>query len=207
MDNLKNYRKVISYLPGEFLPVFEKIPFHTASEINEVRLRTNRPVCVTVKGKSFFVTSGGGLAEHSSLGIRCTRDHISESFRAVCDYSVHSYEKEISRGYITLEGGNRVGICGTAVGDGERIDTIKYISGLNFRIAGQVYGCADEICHRLFSSGTVGVIVAGVPLSGKTTVLRDMCRILGGKYRVSIVDERSEIAAVFHGKPQNDIGV
>ena len=46
----------------------------------------------------------------------------------------------------------------------------------------------------------------GVPLSGKTTILRDICRILGKKHRISIIDERSEIAAAYHGVPQNDIG-
>lgn len=206
MSDLKNYKKVLNYLPNRISCIFKKIPYSTAESINEIRLRINRPIAVTSFGENFFVTPGGALTSSSVLGIICTSDDISESFRAVCDYSVHSYQKEIALGYITTEGGNRVGICGTAVGTIQKIETVKHISGLNFRIAGQVKGCSDEICRRLYDKGLTSVLVMGVPLSGKTTILRDICRILGKKHRISIIDERSEIAAAYHGVPQNDIG-
>lgn len=207
MNSLQNYRKILKYLPKRFSKVFERVSSVTAAEINEIRLRTNRPLSVSSIGKNYFITENGSLTLYNSLGIICKREDITEAFRAVCDYSVHSYEKEISKGYITIDGGNRVGLCGTAVGDGKKIDTIKYISGLNFRIAGQAKGCSDKLCSKLFDQGPMSVLIAGMPLSGKTTILRDMCRILGEKYRISIVDERSEIAAVYHGEPQNDIGM
>ena len=201
----QNYKKVLNYLPEKIACIFRKIPVHTAESINEIRLRVNRPISVTSLGENYFVTENGSLTLSDSLGIICTYENISESFKAVCEYSVHSYQKEISQGFITIEGGNRVGICGTAVGQG-KIETVKYISGLNFRIAGQTFGCSRQLCERLFSEDPVSVLITGEPLSGKTTYLRDMCRIMGRKHRISIVDSRSEIASCYHGIPQNDVG-
>ncbi|MBE6844920.1 MAG: hypothetical protein E7508_04290 [Ruminococcus sp.] len=206
MSGLKNYKKILNYLPQKISCMFKKIPYVTAESINEIRLRVNRPVSVTSLGENLFVTPSGALTSSASLGIICTLDDIAESFRAVCDYSVHSYQKEISLGYITTEGGNRVGICGTAVGTVQKIETVKYISGLNFRIANEVEGSGEKICRQLFEKGLTSVLVTGVPLCGKTTVLRDICRILGKKHRISIIDERGEIAACYHGVPQNNIG-
>ncbi len=203
--SMKNYRKVLSYLPHEMAVIFEKIPLHNAENINEIRLRVNRPLAVTVSGESFFVTENGAFTLSESLGVICTAENISDCFKAICEYSIHSYQKEISQGFITVEGGNRVGICGTAVIT-EKAETIKYVSGLNFRIAGQAIGCSENLCKRLFEKKPVSVLIVGEPLSGKTTFLRDICRILGKAHRVSIVDERSEIAACYHGIPQNDVG-
>ncbi len=200
-----NYRKVLKYLPIRLQQCLEKIPVNTAKGINEIRLRTNRPISVTVCGENHFVTENGSLTLCRTLGIICTSDDITESFRAVCEYSVHSYQKEISQGYITINGGNRVGICGTSAVNGN-IETIKYISGLNFRISGQVTGCGEEICKKIYSEEIYGLLIVGEPLSGKTTLLRDICRILGERYRISVVDSRSEIAACCHGVPQNDVG-
>ena len=207
MDNLNNYKRVLKYLPERFSAALKKIPYPAVQNINEIRLRTNRPLSVSSLGKNFIVTENGSFTQHYSFGMICSREDIKDCFMSVCDYSVHSFEKEISRGYITIEGGNRVGLCGTAVGNGRSIETVKYINGLNFRISGQAEGCGEEIFHKLYENEPQGVIIAGVPLSGKTTMLKDLCRILGGKYRISIVDERSEIAAVYHGEPQNNIGI
>lgn len=201
----QNYKKVLNYLPEKISCIFRKIPSDTAENINEIRLRVNRPIAVTSLGENYFVTANGSLTLSDSLSIICTSGDILDSFKAVCEYSIHSYQKEISQGFITIEGGNRVGICGTAVGQG-KIETLKYISGLNFRIAGQAIGCGSKLCEKLFYNGLTSVLIIGEPLSGKTTYLRDICRILGKQHRISIIDERSEIAACHHGIPQNDIG-
>lgn len=201
----QNYKKVLNYFSEKIECVFRKVPSNTAESINEIRLRVNRPIAVTSLGKNYFVTENGSLTLSDSLGIICTAENISESFKAVCEYSVHSYQKEISQGFITIDGGNRVGLCGTAVGQG-KIETLKYISGLNFRIAGQALGCGKQLCEKLFYKKLTSVLIIGEPLSGKTTYLRDICRILGKEHRISIIDERSEIAACYHGIPQNDIG-
>lgn len=206
MTEIKNFRKVLLYMPKRIASAIGKISSENISRINEIRLRTNRPISISSFGKNYYVTENGGLTTHKTLGIISRKDDINESFRAICDYSIHSYKNEISEGFITLEGGNRVGICGTAVLSGQCVETLKYINGLNFRIAGQVVGCSEEICNRLYDTNIVSLLIIGPPLSGKTTILKDMCRILGEKYKISVIDERSEISAVYHGVSQNDIG-
>lgn len=206
MTEIKNFRKILLYMPKRIAGAIGKISSENISRINEIRLRTNRPISISSFGKNYYVTENGGLTTHKTLGIISRKDDINECFRAICDYSIHSYKNEISEGFITLEGGNRVGICGTAVLSGQCVETLKYINGLNFRIAGQVVGCSEEICNRLYDTNIVSLLIIGPPLSGKTTILKDMCRILGEKYKISVIDERSEISAVYHGVSQNDIG-
>lgn len=206
MTEIKNFRKVLLYMPKRIASAIGKISSENISRVNEIRFRVNRPISISSFGKNYYVTENGGLTTHKTLGIISRKDDINESFRAICDYSIHSYKNEISEGFITLEGGNRVGICGTAVLSGQCIETLKYINGLNFRIAGQVVGCSEEICNRLYDTNIVSLLIIGPPLSGKTTILKDMCRILGEKYKISVIDERSEISAVYHGVSQNDIG-
>lgn len=206
MTEIKNFRKVLLYMPKRIAEAIGKISSENIRRINEIRFRVNKPVSISSFGKNYYVTEKGGLTTCKTLGIISNKNDINESFRAICDYSIHSYKSEISEGFITLEGGNRVGMCGTAVLNGQCIETLKYINGLNFRIAGQVIGCSEKICNRLYDKNIVSLLIIGPPLSGKTTVLKDICRILGEKYKISIIDERSEISAVYHGESQNDIG-
>lgn len=165
-------------------------------EWDEIRLRAGAPPVLR-----------GRRGDEPAGKLLCTSEDIDFTFCAVCDNSVHSYEEQIREGFVTVEGGHRAGLCGTAVKRGGKIRTVKNISSINFRIARQVTGCAEGICREVFSGGLCGVLVAGAPMSGKTTVLRDMCRYLAGRYRVALIDERSEIAAVCSGVPQNDTGI
>ena len=119
---------------------------------------------------------------------------------------MHSYSNEIAEGFITLDGGHRVGICGTAVLSGGRITAVKDISSLNIRIAHEVRGCAEEIYARFFSDRLRSLLLAGAPMSGKTTILRDLSRVLGRDHRVALIDSRNELSASVRGLPTLDIG-
>ncbi|MBO5859493.1 MAG: stage III sporulation protein AA, partial [Clostridia bacterium] len=104
------------------------------------------------------------------------------------------------------------GIGGTAVTENGRITSVRDINCINLRIAREICGAADEIYSRCFLNGLSGLIVAGPPSSGKTTVLRDLARQLSGGERgvfakVFVCDERGEIGAVHNGKVQNDLGL
>lgn len=166
------------------------------SQIAEIRLRAGRPsVAVNVFG-CMKVCSSAFSAEE-----------LADCFAEICRYSVYSFEEEIAQGFITLDGGHRVGICGTAVTKNGRITSFKDISGLNIRIAHQVYGCADELFKRAFSDGIHSLLLGGKPLSGKTTVLRDLARRLGERHRVVIIDSRNELSASVRGTPSFDVGL
>lgn len=196
-------KKILSYFFGDIRKALENAP----SDINEIRLRINRPLTI-IRGGRICCVSPRGQALPSADGSLTVRENdIRATFEAVCRYSVHSFTNDICSGFITAEGGHRVGICGTAVIRGGEVVNVKDISGLNFRIASQITGCAEKIYNGAYSAGLSNIIIAGPPMSGKTTVLRDLCRMLGDRYKVSVIDERGEIAAVYGGAPQNDIGI
>ncbi len=165
------------------------------SEIAEIRIRSERAAAVVdIRGKTFFCTEVFSAEE------------IAEIFAEICRYSVYSFQNEIAQGFITLDGGNRVGICGTAVYKNGKIDFIKDISGLNIRIAHEKKGCADELYNRFFSHKPQSLILGGEPLSGKTTMLRDLARQLSGRFRVTIIDSRNEISGSVRGTASFDVG-
>ncbi len=162
----------------------------------EIRLRAGRPaVCVNIFGEMRVCSPPFSGRE------------IADCFAEICRYSVYSFEEEIARGFVTLDGGHRVGICGTAVTKNGKITTIKDISGLNIRIAHQILGCADELYRKAFSDGPHSLLLAGKPLCGKTTVLRDLARQLGEHRRVVLIDSRGELSASVGGIPTLDIGL
>lgn len=166
------------------------------SQIAEIRLRAGRPsVCVNIRG------------EMRTCSDKFSAKEIADCFAEVCRYSVYSFEEEISHGFITLDGGHRVGICGTAVTSRGGITSFRDISGLNIRIAHQIFGCADELYERAFSDEPRSLLLAGKPLCGKTTVLRDLARLLGASHRVVLIDSRSELSASVRGTPAFDIGL
>lgn len=134
--------------------------------------------------------------------------------RSISRQSLYAYEKEISNGYITLNGGHRAGLCGQAVYHEGRIVNIKNISALNFRIVGHYSGNVYKLKPYLKSDdGKVGnVLIVSPPRCGKTTLLRELTRCISDGIgfapgKVSLIDERSEIAACSEGIPQNKVGI
>lgn len=181
-------------IPLEYAAKRIKLPINAAG-IAEIRLRTGR--------KAAAVALDGRIMHCSEA---FSQQDINNCFLELCRNSIHSFSREISEGYITLPQGHRVGFCGTAVYDGGRITGLKDISSLNIRFAREVRGCAERLVGTLFSQGLCSVIVCGKPMSGKTTLLRDMARLLGSSHSVCVVDSRGEIAAVSGGVPALDVG-
>ena len=185
------------------------IPEAERQRINEIRLRLSRPLSCTLFSKEYFITQTGMLKSAPENSVTVTAGDIAYTYDTAFESSLHSYHKEITQGYITTEGGNRVGFCGTAVLSNDRqarVENVKHISSVNIRIAREVIGCADMLYKRVFSEGAVGLIIGGPPSSGKTTVLRDLCRLCSSSYRVSLIDERNELSNTVNGVPGNDIG-
>ena len=183
---------VLSYL-GSLGTVIARSKYR-AADICEVRLRAGRPIALETFRERFV------------LDKTVSQQEINECFKSFCNYSIHSYEKEIKSGYITLRGGHRAGFCGTAVIKDGKLEGIKDISGINLRIAREITGCGEKLSEMVFSEDFKGLIIAGKPFSGKTTVLRDLCRIIGNRSKLAIIDSRGEIGAVYGGVPQNDVG-
>ncbi|MGN0641677.1 MAG: stage III sporulation protein AA [Huintestinicola sp.] len=179
--------------------------------ICEIRLRANGPLCVTGEKGAAFVTSGGLLTSSHEGAVKVTAEDIRRSFEAVCRYSVYSCQNQINNGFITVSGGHRAGICGSAVySPSGSVENIRNISGINFRIAHEIIGSADSLAAEVFGKTELtprSLLICGAPCSGKTTVLRDLCRIVGDRFPVSLIDERGELAAVSGGIPHSRVGV
>ncbi|MGN1416169.1 MAG: ATPase, T2SS/T4P/T4SS family [Oscillospiraceae bacterium] len=196
--------EIIQYFPTRIASALAQA---NGGDIWEIRLRTGRPAAVVhSKGISYLLPSGE-ISPDYAKAIEVAADDIRRVFDSVCQYSIHSHTAQIANCFITVAGGHRAGICGTAVNNGGRLETVRDISGINFRIARQCIGAADKIMREVMKSKPRSVLICGEPASGKTTVLRDLCRQLGMKYSVSLIDERCEIAACVRGRPRNDVGI
>lgn len=182
---------ILSNLPPEISGVLQGVSF---SSLEEIRLRANRSLSVFGGGKNI------------RLPYTVSQQEIERTLQIISGSSVYAYIEEIKNCFITLEGGHRAGLCGRAVVDGGRIINIVQISGINFRIARQIKGAADKIMPYIRQKNVQSTLIISPPQCGKTTIIRDAARQLGGDYKVSIIDERGEIAAMHKGQPQHDIG-
>ena len=173
--------------------------------LEEIRVRNNLPLILKI-----------GQAE-KVIDYKITTEDINYIFQKICENSIYSYQKQIANGFITVQGGNRVGIVGTAVLDGnDKVINFNYISGLNFRISRQIIGCSNQIVDEIFNGcgGIYNTLIISKPGIGKTTLLRDIVRNVSNgmpnKFQgmnVAVIDERGEISATYKGIMQNDLGM
>ena len=195
-------------LCGSLRTILFQIPESVKEKAQEIRLRANLPVAVYTGKETYFVKEQGRLTQRfdRTLPIVSSQE-ILDSFHHCCSYSVYSHQHEIRQGFVTMAGGHRVGVCGTAVYEENRVSGIRDISSLNIRIAREVYGAADELLGEL-DKEISGLLIAGPPSSGKTTILRDLARQLSMKgKKVVVIDERGELGGAFEGICQNDLGL
>lgn len=194
------------------IKVSKKIEDYIISEnininlLEEIRIRINRPILLKI-----------GLLENK-IDYIVKSEEILEILQHICDNSIYSYQNQICNGYITMQGGHRVGITGNAIIKDGKITNINYISSLNFRIAKQVIGCSNKIIKYVINeqeNSIYNTLIVSPPGVGKTTILRDLIRKLSNGIEqihfhginIGVVDERGEIAAMYRGIPQNDIGI
>lgn len=217
-SNEKNALKEIKEaLPNHLRDIFVKIPSSQIENIEEIRLRMNRPFIINIGSKDYFINSKGEIVSDMFQSYIITKEDIEKAYQIITDYSIYALEEEIRNGFVTLKGGHRVGICGRTVLKGDEIKTIKDISGLNIRVSRQKIGISDQVIHYLIGADKefYNTLIVSPPQCGKTTLLRDIIRNLSNGmhilnfpgFRVGVVDERSEICSMYQGIPQNDIGI
>ena len=170
-------------------------------ELEELRIKVNKPIFIHIGNKE------------EVWDYIATTEDIKYIMQRISNYSIYAFEDEIRQGYITIKGGHRVGLCGICVIENNSIKTIKDISSINIRACKEIIGCADKVMPYIINNNSVhNTIIISPPKCGKTTLLRDISRVisqgdknLNGK-NVSIIDERSEIAGSFKGIPQMEVG-
>lgn len=174
--------------------------------LQEIRLRAGQPVTLLYQGREERICG----EDPSAL---VTGEEVQEAVEYICNHSLYAYENELRQGFVTIEGGHRVGVAGQVILEQGKVKNIKYISSINLRISHEIMHCADpifpyitrqrQLCHTLLISP---------PRCGKTTMLRDLIRQIsdGNEWikgtTVGVVDERSEIGGCYHGQAQNHLG-
>jgi stage III sporulation protein AA len=210
--NKKNsiFKTAITYLPQRLQKALEALPETQTCDVMEIRLKAGQPIALIKSTTAKFVTENGCLTGQAATQqmLCATKAELLEVFQKLCGHSVYSFQSDIVQGFVCAKGGIRAGVCGTTVMQGDIIVNIKNISSITLRLPKEVLGCADELLD-LVTTAKNGVLVCGEPCSGKTTIIRDLCRRISQNYenRVAVIDTRGEIAAVFNGVEQNDMGL
>ena len=210
LNSKECFRQASSPLSTSILRGMYSLPDKIKESAQEIILRLNRPVSVLCPDNTYFITENGCLTNKiiDQPMLSTSQREITDIFQNICNYSVYSRQNEIKQGFVTMQGGHRAGICGTAVIENDRIINIRDISSINIRICREHKGCSNQILSEIADIDG-GLLVCGSPCSGKTTVLRDLSRRFSLDYRkkVAVVDERGEIAGTVRGVFQKDIGL
>lgn len=177
-------------------------------EAREIRLSAGKPLSVYFSDGCYYLNQRGNLTRIPNGAVKVSRADIDEAVELASKSSVYSVKDEIKNGFLTISGGHRVGIAGTAVSENGGIEFLRDISSLNYRLASEVIGAADKVIEKITDGRTVkSTLIISPPGAGKTTMLRDIARQLSYRgFRVSIADERREIAAMCEGKSPFDLG-
>lgn len=195
------YRQAVQVLPRRLRQEALGLPQEEQEQAEELRLRVGWPMTAVLPEGERPV--GGPPVEPEEL-----EQLVEIASRA----SVHAVLEQIRRGYLTVAGGHRIGLCGTAVMEGGGIHALRSLSSANLRIARQVPGAARPVLGALCPGGRLeSTLILAPPGQGKTTLLRDIIRqVSEGEgclpLRVAVADERGEVAALYGGRPQLDVG-
>lgn len=176
--------------------------------MQELRLRVGKPLLMIYGGSERMI----GKERDGPYIV--TKEDVKEMLEYVGNFSLYAYEQEMKQGFITIEGGHRVGITGQAIIEDGRVKNLRHISSINLRMSHEAVGCADPVFPYITQEGRLcHTLIVSPPGCGKTTLLRDMIRQISdgnrwvGGMTVGVVDERSEIGGCFRGVAQNDLGI
>ncbi len=216
INKSKNYDELLYSLPLSVRNIIIKLDDNLKESLEEIRLRIDKPLMIHVNNQEKFLSIDGRIVNSPKLAYIVTSEDCEKALQLISKSSIYAFENEIKNGYITLKGGYRVGICGKCVLENGSIKTIVNVSGFNYRIMRQCIGVSDEIMKYIIKYPNIvyNTLIISPPQCGKTTLLRDIARNISNGMadldfngeNVSIIDERSEIAACFKGNPQNDVG-
>lgn len=192
------FEEVAALLPSELNRAVQTLPGPVKRRAQELRLRVGRAPTVALDGRELPIPGG----------IDVTARALAMTLEIATRSSAHTALESVRQGYFTVKGGHRIGLCGRVAVEGGRVRNLNGLSSLNLRIAHAVVGCGEEVYPTLFSGEEFqGALLMGPPGSGKTTLLRDLVRLLSDRgLRVGLCDERGEVAALWEGLPQFDVG-
>ena len=200
-------RQVMQVLAASIREIFQAGELFT-DRLQEIRMWIGQPLILLEDGEEKIPVDGNGR-EHV-----VTKEEIRETLEYISHYSLYAYEYEMKQGFLTIEGGHRVGISGKAIIENDHIKNMQFISSINLRISHEVLGCADQVLPYITANRQLcHTLIISPPGCGKTTLIRDLIRQIsdGNQYikgcTVGVVDERSELGGCYMGVAQNHLGM
>ncbi len=184
--------RVMMYLPPHtarrISSLTERSP-DVSGDITEIRLHGGRPTALVISGRN--VTDFAGECDV------CTDAELSQTLARLTEDSVHTYGDTLREGFVSLDGGYRIGVCGSANTSDGKIRGLCAVGTLTIRIPRAITGCDRELLAVLQSDGAISsALIYSQPGVGKTTLIRALASSLSrGKdaRRVSVIDTRREI--------------
>lgn len=195
------YRQAVRVLPARLRREALALPEELQGAVEELRLRAGWPM-----------TAVAGEEELSLGGPPVAPAELEQLLELASRASVHAVLPQLRQGYLTLEGGHRLGLCGTVSLEAGEVRTLRRLSSAALRVARQFPGAARESVPRLCRDGRLcSTLILAPPGLGKTTFLRDLVRCVSEgegtlPLRVGLADERGEVAALSQGTPQLEVG-
>lgn len=208
---MRSFNYTVSFISPRIKKIIEELSEATIENIQEIRLRKNKPVVIVSNGESSFLTSNSKTTYIVSNNcVIPTENELVDTINKMCGYSMHTQTENISNGFITLKNGSRIGLSGTAVYEEKHIKSVKDINSINIRIPRNILNISDSVFDYFQSNGLKNILIVGPPNCGKTTVLKDIAyQLSSGKmgkyYKVCIVDERNEISNNDFSGPNTDV--
>lgn len=208
---MKDYLNAISLLPEVYKSILSSIPDSVAEKVKEIRFRNGEPVTVNTQNEIYYIRNNGTVTVAFSSDLLCVNERdLQDIVFYLSRRSLHTYQDMIARGFIPLRGGAKAGVVGRAVMKNGSVYSVSSFNSVNIRVARAFYGCSKNLIENV-GEDCASFLIIGSPLSGKTTVLRDLCRFYSGKERLkplktAVIDERDEIASRSFGEGI-DVGV
>ena len=195
------FDQAASFLPGHLRQRVQSLPREKRADAEDLRLRRGQPL--------FVLTPQGEEPLPDTL---ITARDLEIVLELASASSVHTVMEQIKHGFVGVQGGHRLGLCGTGVMDGGKLVNLRELTSLSLRVAREFKGLSRDVLPKLWGPhGLESTLILSPPGGGKTTLLRDLIRAISTgencpARRVGVTDERGELAAVAGGEPTLDIG-
>ncbi len=164
--------------------------------INEIRLRANKPIVLSIKGKRIFLGEKG-VTSNLNEAIKISKIAIEDIIFRASECSIYSVNEQIKKGFIVMDGGIRLGLGGDLIQEGNIVKTMTNFNSINLRIPHEIKNCSLEVFDYLMADNFVyNTLIIAPPGAGKTTLLRDfICQLSERNYafNVLVLDERGEL--------------